>query len=606
MRASNPTGSGAESAPSNSVTPHAAVAPAVPTNVTAIAGSQAARVSWTTPASDGDSPIIGYVVTPYAGGTAQTPVQVSGPGTATTVTGLTNGSSYTFKVAAQNLVGTGAQSAATGALTPQGSIFDFTTPAVVDGGDSSPVEIGVKFRADYDGTIVGLRFYKAVGNTGIHVGTLWSSTGTMLGRATFTNETASGWQTIDFASPVSVTAGTTYVASYFAPSGHYSITRGGLTSAVVNGPLRALASSTSPNGVFVYANQSTFPSNSDNDADYGVDVRYAVPKPGQATGVTASAGGPTSARISWTAPVGGGPALSYRITAFVGSTAQATKTIVGSPPATSANFTGLTTGTTYTFKVEALNPSGAGAISAASNAITPSTPVVPSAPTGVSAKPMSASALVSWSVPDSDGESPITGYTVTPYAGATALSAIHAGAGASSATVSGLTNGTSYTFKVSAVNAIGTGAASVASDPVTPQAMIFDLALPAIVDAGDTTSVVLGTKFRSDIDGSITGIRFYKAPANTGTHVGSLWTAGGTLLTQVTFSNESASGWQTATLASPVPINAGTTYVVSYLAPQGHYSLTSGGFGTAVANPPLRALADSVSPNGCIPTARLP
>ena len=56
---------------------------------------------------------------------------------------------------------------------------------------------------------------------------------------------------------------------------------------------------------------------------------------------------------------------------------------------------------------------------------------------------------------------------------------------------------------------------------MTPRASIFDLATPAVVDGGDTDSVVLGVKFRADVAGTITGIRFYKAAGNTGTHVGS-------------------------------------------------------------------------------------
>jgi hypothetical protein len=79
--------------------------------------------------------------------------------------------------------------------------------------DPAAVELGVKFKSDVAGTVSGIRFYKSTQNTGTHKGTLWSSTGTKLATANFTNETASGWQTVTFTSPVSVTANTTYVAS---------------------------------------------------------------------------------------------------------------------------------------------------------------------------------------------------------------------------------------------------------------------------------------------------------------------------------------------------------------------------------------------------------
>ncbi len=113
---------------------------------------------------------------------------------------------------------------------------------------------------------------------------------------------------------------------------------------------------------------------------------------------------------------------------------------------------------------------------------------------------------------------------------------------------------------------------------------------PATVSDPDTAAVELGVKFRTDVDGFVTGLRFYKGSANTGTHVGHLWTSGGTLLAQATFSGESASGWQQVSLASPAAVTAGTTYVASYHAPNGRYAADSGYFtGSAVDNPPLHS-----------------
>ena len=94
----------------------------------------------------------------------------------------------------------------------------------VDATDTSAVNLGLKFQAASSGRIIGLRFYKEVDNTGSHIGSLWSSTGTLLATGTFTNETASGWQELDFTTPVTITAGTTYVASYLTSTGHYAIT----------------------------------------------------------------------------------------------------------------------------------------------------------------------------------------------------------------------------------------------------------------------------------------------------------------------------------------------------------------------------------------------
>ena len=114
------------------------------------------------------------------------------------------------------------------------------TPAAI-APDGESVELGVKFRSDVAGQISGVRFYKGVGNTGTHIGNLWSASGALLASATFTGESASGWQQVNFSSPVAVTAGTTYVASYFAPNGHYGVTGNEFTGAGVdNAPLHAL------------------------------------------------------------------------------------------------------------------------------------------------------------------------------------------------------------------------------------------------------------------------------------------------------------------------------------------------------------------------------
>ena len=180
----------------------------------------------------------------------------------------------------------------------------------------------MKFKAEHNGSITGIRFYKAATNVGTHSGSLWTAGGTRLAQATFTGETASGWQTATFATPVNITAGTTYVASYFAPQGHYSGTSGGMSSGVKNGPLEALAGSSTPNGVYAYGATSTFPTSAYNSANYWVDVTYAIPQPGQVTGVTAGAAGTASANVSWSAPASGGPVTSYKVTPYIGSTPQ--------------------------------------------------------------------------------------------------------------------------------------------------------------------------------------------------------------------------------------------------------------------------------------------
>ena len=148
-----------------------------------------------------------------------------------------------------------------------------TTPTQVDSDDLNSVELGVKFQSDVNGFVDGLRFFKSAANTGTHVGSLWTSTGALLAQGTFSNESASGWQQLSFASPVPVTANTTYVVSYHTTVGHYSFDSSYFAaSGVDSGPLHGLASGVDgPNGVFVYSNTPSFPNDSFNNTNYWVD-----------------------------------------------------------------------------------------------------------------------------------------------------------------------------------------------------------------------------------------------------------------------------------------------------------------------------------------------
>jgi hypothetical protein len=155
------------------------------------------------------------------------------------------------------------------------SLFNHsTTPSIVTVNDPNSVELGFKFQASTNGSIMGVEFYKGPQNTGTHVADLWTATGTLLATATFTNETASGWQQVNFSNPVAITASTTYVASYHA-NGNYSSDPNLFATALTNGPLTAPSSSSSGgNGVYAYGSSSLFPTNSFNSTSYGVDVLF--------------------------------------------------------------------------------------------------------------------------------------------------------------------------------------------------------------------------------------------------------------------------------------------------------------------------------------------
>ena len=135
---------------------------------------------------------------------------------------------------------------------------------------------------------------------------------------------------------------------------------------------------------------------------------------------------------------------------------------------------------------------------------------------------------------------------------------------------------------------------------VTCPCTIFQPAdVPVVPLANDGNAIELGVKFQSSTAGFITGLRFYKGNGTTGTHTGHLWTSTGTLLASEIFVSETASGWQEVTLATPVAIDANTTYIASSFSSSGDYPYTDGFFVNAVTHGTLRALADGEDgPNG--------
>jgi hypothetical protein len=395
-----------------------------------------------------------------------------------------------------------------------------TTPATASTSDTSGIEVGTKFTADRDGTITAVRFYKGVTNGGTHVGSLWASDGTLLARATFSNESASGWQQADLSSPVSIGAGTTYVVSYYAPNGGYALDRSYFASQYDRGFLHAPASASvaGGNGVYAYAGAPTFPNQSYQASNYWVDVVYA-PDPPDTTPPT----------ITSTQPAGGATNVST----------------IGAISATFSEAMNAATVTTSTISVR--NAAGtvvAGTVSY--DAVGHAASFQPSAALAAN-----------------------TSYTVTVRGGS---------GGVTDRSGNPLAANVSWSF-------------TTASGPVCPCSLWDGSATPSIASLNETSGVEVGVRFSADIDGAISGIRFYKGSANTGTHVGSLWASDGTLLARATFGSESATGWQQVSFSSPVHITAGTTYVASYYAPNGGFALDRGYFGTAYDHGNLHAPA---------------
>jgi uncharacterized protein (TIGR02145 family) len=440
--ATNAVGNSLASSASNSVTP--ATVPDAPTSVNAVRGNALAIVSFTGSSSTGGSAITGYTVTSSpAGGTG------NGTSSPITVTGLTNGTSYTFSVVATNAEGNsspGISSAVTPATVPNAptgvmpvagnaqATVSFTTPSS-DGGSA----------------ITG---YTVTANSG-------SSTVTAMGTTTSIIVTG-------------LTNGTPYTFTVVA------------TNAVGNSVPSAASTAVTPTAPTV---------------------------PGAPTGVMAAAGN-AQATVSFTVPSsdGGSAITGYTVTSSpVGGTGTGTGTMI--------TVTGLTNGTSYTFSVVATNAVGSSS-PGVSSAVTPAT--VPDAPTIGSAVRGNAQAIVSFTTPSSTGGSAITGYTVTSSpAGGTGT-----GTG-TPITVTGLTNGTEYTFTVVATNVVGNSSASVASNAVTP-ATVPDAPTNVTAVAGNTQAIVNFTAPSSDGGSAITGYTVTSSPAPTG-GVPVTWTSTGTV-----------------------------------------------------------------------------
>ena len=210
------------------------------------------------------------------------------------------------------------------------NIFGDTIPLVPTESDNQAVELGVKFVTNGSLQVQGIRFYKGPDNAGTHTAHLWDATGSLLATQNFTNETATGWQTVLFTSPVPVTAGKVYVASYFAPQGHYAADVNELTDGqgLVTDPVYVPANSvTGGSGVYLYAANGGFPSNNYQQSNYYVDVIVApegTPPPS-----------PTPTPTPVPTPIPGGPAVALLDATVSGDGVSASTTVTSAGLSTS-------------------------------------------------------------------------------------------------------------------------------------------------------------------------------------------------------------------------------------------------------------------------------
>jgi len=484
--------------------------PGVPTTVAGTRGDAQVRLTWLAPADPGGTPVTDYDIEVSSdGGSTWTPF-ADGVAAATnaTVTGLTNGTTYVFRVAARNAVGIGGWSAPSAPVKPlapasapqnlvvqplvlgsrqatltwdaptsnggapitdyqveysidnglgwttvadgvsvtttatvsgltNGTTYLFRVRAITEFGPGSPAVSGPVTPTALPGAPVGLT--TAIGDRFVDLA--WANVDT------------GGLPVIDHVVQYSIDGGTNWITYAHAASGATSIRVGGLANGVAH--LFRVAAT-----------------NAAGTSPFSVVAGPATPlaPAGAPTGLLGTAAD-RSVTLAWTAPTddGGAPITDYVVEFRLASGGGWLTFADGVAATTGATVTGLTNGTAYVFRVTPVTAFGLGARSLVSAPVTPVTvPTAPGVPFGSRGDRQVA---LSWTAPTDDGGTPVTDYLVQfreSVAGSVWQTFADGVSFATTATVTGLTNGTAYVFRVVPVNIAGSGAASGESSPVTP------------------------------------------------------------------------------------------------------------------------------------------
>ena len=515
--ATNAAGS-TTSSPSNAIVP--ASIPGAPTAVTATRGDETATVAFTPPTDNGGSIITSYTLT-----VVETGQTFTGNGSPITVTGLTNGSSYTFKVSATNAVGVSDSSTASAPVKIAGVADAPTSVTAVAGDETATVSASGNWNTlsgsggesvtaivftSMNGlhtctatlpatscTISGLTNGTAYTFTAIAQNAVGNSPGT-----SSTSVTPAGNPT----APTSVTAiaGDKSATITFSGAGNngstitsyiIKVSPTGDTFTVSSSP--AVISGLTNGGSYTFTVAAV---NAIGESVFSTTSASAVPASAPAAPTSlAVLSGDTSTVVSWSPPSddGGNPITSYLVTASNGATCTAIA------PATSCKITGLTNGTSYTFTAQAINSIGTGSASATSPASVPAG--LPTPPTSLSATIGDGQATIAFSGAGTNGSS-ITTYTVIAKPGGATSSS-----SASPITVLGLTNGTQYTFRVIATNGVGDSESSTATATATP-ARAPDAPTSVSASGGNRSAQVSWTPPSNNGGAAITGYTVTASP----------------------------------------------------------------------------------------------
>jgi hypothetical protein len=447
------------------------------------------------------------------------------------------------------------------------------TPAAPHIPDVS-VELGVRFRADVDGTVRAVRFWANALATGPHPVHLWRADGTLLASATEApGAPFTGWHEAVFASPVPIDANTTYVASYHTATG-YSYTLNALVAAQYRQPLAALASG----GVYTYGPSPSFPASVFQSASYFVDVDFTpsgtAPRRlfhAEPTPAVTNHFDPGAAADPW------GVELGVEFRSAVDGVAHAIRFYRADDADPAIVNLWRDIGDAHPVGLQQDLPGGAKGLILESGRAAAGTGTgwvhVPLArPVPVLA---GATYVASYHARSRYAYTP--GYFATPVADPPLLA------------VRGL-----YRYGKTAFPELASSLNYWVDVELTPnaaaeQTMWTEDTIPARPFVADS-EVELGVRFESEAAGFVDGIRFYKHPSNVGPHAVTLWSAAGAELATAVTASESGCGWQEARFATPVSIAAHTPYVASYHTTAG-YAVQTEYFGSW--SPPLFAPAGS-------------
>lgn len=411
----------------------APVAPAAPAAPTVVRGDGSVAVTWVAP-SNGGAAITGYSLD-YSSNSGTNWTSWSstlGPGATTeTVTGLTNGTAYIFRIAATNSIGTSLWSTSSASVSPA------SVPAAPTLGTLTPGAANVALS------------WTAPSNTG-------------------------GFAITDYTIEYSSNSGSTWTAFAHTASSATSITVNGLT-----------------NGTSYVFRIKAVTSIGTGAASATSAAQLVAAAPGQPNAPSV-ANGNTQATVSWVAPAANGCAvIAYRVE-FSSNSGSTWNTFTSAAVTTSQLVTGLTNGTAYVFRVAAENCMGFGAASAASTSVTPNQ--TPTAATGLTVVGAgSSNVTLSWGAVTAIPA--VTDYRVEYSTDGGATWTIYADgvSATNTASLTGLTTGLSYSFRVTAINSIGAGASTGASTALVAGTVPSTIATaPTVVSSPGSVLVTWG------------------------------------------------------------------------------------------------------------------